>query len=99
MSFFFCKSFSLFEFELKKKQEHVEWDRLRRVHWDTPSRRAPQTLNVNKILDVYLAGFHLKLIYNYDCHRNNVQNIASSVRKQKMKAILMCNQIYILYVH
>ena len=35
-----------------------------RVQWDTP--------HVNKNLDVYPAGFHLKFIDNYDCHRKNV---------------------------
>ena len=37
------------------------------------SRDAPHMFNVNKSLDVYPAGFHLKFIYNYDCHRKKVK--------------------------
>ena len=40
-----------------------------RVQWDTPSRRAPHTLDVNKSLHVYSACCHVEFIYNYECHR------------------------------
>ena len=39
---------------------HVQSDT--RVHWYIPSRRTPQMLNVNKSLEVYPAGLHLKFI-------------------------------------
>ena len=58
--FFFANT--LYYLNLKKR-ECAQWDTHRRVHGDTPSRRAPNMLNVNKTLDVYPAGFHLKFIY------------------------------------
>ena len=56
-----------------KKRKRVQWDTPQRVHWDKPPRRAPHLLNVNKSLDVYPVGVHLKFTYNYDCHRKNVK--------------------------
>ena len=35
--------------------------------------RVPHMWNVNKSLKIYSAGFHLKFIYNYDCHRKNAK--------------------------